>query len=289
MNKCTECGSFFVELLVKTGALDSIKNDPLLISEKLIEVGGVSEPNYTNWFARKKWTILEASCLFHGIDMYIYEEVNRDFSTDTPSGRHVSTQEVLVACKLRSLMNNIYKKAEVMLTWIPKHSHAKSTGDIIRFGTEAEEDPLKLINTHLLTVGSIPKKLLMYAKENFLLLYQSRDATEDTRKNWKDNWHTIAPSFKALIDKSTKIKQDISPRKEETLLALIGILTDKYFTGSKYKKPDGLHKTSTIAEDIINHISKQLPDNHIPHGFKKSNLIEIISNSLDCWNKKKES
>jgi hypothetical protein len=256
-----------------------IKLSSLLICELLIKTRHIRRPNYKNWLARTKWTVFEAGCLLNGIDPYSFFLLQEIIETNSPN---CSIYEPGFIAASELLLLEIRAKEDIILTWIPKQNRTIPPD-------KSEENPLKLINAYLMTVGSIPEKLLMHAKKTFMLLYQSREATEDTRKNWKDNWHTVAPPFKALVDKSTKTKKDISPRKEETLLALIGALTDKYFIGNKYKKPNGSHKTSTIAEDIINHISKQFPDNQIPHGFKKSNLIEIINDSFDCWNKKKES
>lgn len=260
----------------------------LHICKALIKAGYVETPNYKYWLARKKWTLLEASCLLNGIDTSGFFSLREIGYTNDRSVYDSDCAKII-----RMFLLDIRRKIEIMRTWLKQQDRVTELDEAEQEympGDDFAEEPLKLINTYLLTIGNMPKKMLMYAEKAFLLLYQSRDINEDTKRNWRDNWHTIAPPFRTLIDKSTKTKtkKDISPRKEETLLALIGILADKHFVGNKYKKTDGLHKTSTIAEDIINHISKQLPDNHIPHGFKKSNLIEIINNSLDCWNKKKD-
>ena len=160
MKKSTKHRPFFIERLIETGVIiEPIKRRPFFISEKLIEVEVMAEPNYTNWLARKKWTILEASCLFHGIDLYVFENLNEEFAADDPSSRVVSDQELLVVREVLSLITDIRRKSEVMLTWLPKDRRGKPADDVTEPGTEAEEDPLKLINTHLLTIGNIPKKL----------------------------------------------------------------------------------------------------------------------------------
>lgn len=249
------------------------------VCDKLMKIGYLEWPNYVNWLARAKWSVFEASCLVNGIEPFDFIKLKK-LVEETQLSTSIGLTDIDIEV-IKIVLSDTCTDKETMLTWIPEHARTLDPYASL-------EDPLKLINRHLLTVGNIPKELLMCAKKIFLLLYQSREASEDTRKNWKDNWHTIASPFKALIDKSTKFKQDISPRKEETLLALIGILIDKYYNGDKYKKGDGTHKSSTITEEIIDHVSKQLPSGDIPHGLKKSNLIEIISSSLECWEKKKE-
>ena len=246
----------------------------LMFKEKLI-----TKPLYRNWLAKTKWSVFEACCLLHGLEPLDYYNLYKKMNKISFLSDDKSKPEFLEAINIVVL--GISAAENIVMTWIPEQNRAKTTDKTM-------EDPLKLINKYLITLGKIPKELLVHAEKAFLLLYQSRDISEDTKKNWRDNWHTIAPPFKALIDKSTKNKkEDISLRKEETLLALIGILVDKYYGGSKYKKLDGTHKSLTITEEIIDYISKQLPSDNIPHGLKKSNLIEIISNSLECWKKRK--
>lgn len=245
----------------------------LMLKEKLI-----MKPLYKNWLAKTKWSVFEACCLLNGLNPpdyeILFEETNKISFLNKDKSKTKFTRAI------NTVLEGISAAEIIMMTWIPEQNRAKTTDKTM-------EEPLKLINKYLLTLGNIPKELLAHAKKAFLLLYQTKDINEDAKKNWRDNWHTIAPPFKALIDKSTKIKKDISPRKEETLLALIGILVDKYYNGNKYKKLDGTHKSSTITEEIIDYVSKQLPSDNIPHGLKKSNLIEIINNSLECWKKKK--
>ncbi|CAL7961242.1 hypothetical protein GAMM_10125 [Gammaproteobacteria bacterium] len=251
------------------------------VCDRLKRIGYLAYPDNKKWLARTKWSVFEAGYLINDIEPFDHLKLHDLIEEETKLSALLKLSDLDIEV-IRMFLSDIHTDMDVMLTWIPEHAHNIDLNS-------SSENPLKLINRYLLTVGRIPEKLLMYAKKSFLLLYKNKDVNEETKKDWKDNWHAIARSFEILIDKSTKIKQDISPRKEETLLALIGVLTDKYFIGNKYKKPDGFHKTSTIAEDIIDHISKQFPDNHIPHGFKKSNLIEIINSYLDCWNKKRET
>jgi hypothetical protein len=261
----------------------------LLISKVLVKEKAIGKPNYKYWLAKTKLTVLEISCLLNGIDVTDFHDLVFMIE-EHPCSPNDKTYEhgFIEACK--TLAEDVSYKSNAMLTWLPGYSYSKTIESRADSSTRVEADPLNLINRYIIAFGSIPKELLVIAKKSFLLLYQSRDANEYTKKNWADNWHTLAPPFKALIDKSTKTKKEkeISPRKEETLSILIWILSEMYFTGNKYKKPDGSLKTSTMAEFMIDHISKQLPDGYALYGFKKSNLIETFNSSRDCWRKKKE-
>jgi hypothetical protein len=50
------------------GLREDTTRGSLLIGKALVKVGAAYEPSYRDWFARKTWTILEASCLFNGIE-----------------------------------------------------------------------------------------------------------------------------------------------------------------------------------------------------------------------------
>lgn len=281
----------------------------------LIKKYHCQEPNYKNWFARTRWTAFEAGCLFNGIEPDEFEKSTTMFNNtlyvlDTYKIKRLGED----FANIKELKNDpqeieILRKAHPNMVWeLKKHTPPFTANEceeeikqiklflenlkaeVEAIGTWIRDTrgatPLELVNQYLRKIGDIPNKLLVHAKEGFIILHQNREISEEKKKYWGNNWYLIAPPFKALIKSSGK--KDISRRKEDTLLTLIGILIEKYFTGNKYKKDNGSYKTSTISDEIMYYISKQFAEVDIPYGFRKSNLVEIINNSLDCWNKKKE-
>ena len=168
-------------------------------------------------------------CLFNEIDPFAFEELNTVFCKPI----NLSDKEMLVGLELDAIgeillfMSKIRREAEIMLTWIPKDSRGKPSDTVTEAGTEAEEDPLKLINTYLLTIGNISQELLAHAKKKFFyFLYQSkRSYRRYEKKTGEIIGHTIAPSFKALIEESAKNKkEDIFAKKRRNFIG-----SDRYF------------------------------------------------------------
>lgn len=203
----------------------------IVIYKKLIAAGCFKEPKYKAWFKRESWSVLEAACLFKGVDPYSSSQVKTEIHPiNFPGIKTVITEMKLISYednKRYNLNNTELWMANEFLNDINREADAIANWKLLC------HSPLLLTNAYLRyrRLELISKKLLKLAKELFWDLYQKRNNDFGLDKtHWRWYWKKISDPFLQVIAEKEYVllKKDGSAFPE----------TDKTFSEERIAKQD---------------------------------------------------